>query len=90
MAEDTIAEIRLNDLTRVVKGLSSGKALFQIECCIWCMSETEKENGSNLRAIEDDDSGYYRVTWDVSPLLTMIRLLTACMTMRGLSMEQKQ
>lgn len=60
MADNAAIDLtQLNDL-----GLSSGKASFQAECCVWCMNEHEHPNGKILEAIEEDSNSSHPVIWD--------------------------
>jgi hypothetical protein len=51
--------IQLNDI-----GISPGKALFQVECCAWCMDEQKHANGKILEAKEGDSNTSHPVIWD--------------------------
>ncbi len=68
MSVSITAEINLNNLADIVQGMSPGKALFQIECCVWCMLETNKKNGETLRAEENSERELYSVVWDETAL----------------------
>lgn len=68
MSENPVAQIVLDKLPSIVQGLSDGKARFQIECCIWCMIQTNHDADSVLRAFEGDKVDFYAVSWDESLL----------------------
>ncbi|MCL4266627.1 MAG: hypothetical protein KJ069_25760 [Anaerolineae bacterium] len=68
MSVSITAEINLNNLADIVQGMSPGKALFQIECCVWCMLETNKRNGEILRVLDNSLREFYSVVWDETAL----------------------
>lgn len=64
MTANIVAEINLHDLPNIAPDLAHGKAMFQIECCVWCMTQVKKTNGSLLKVLEDSIRENYRVVWD--------------------------
>lgn len=55
--------IQIDQTKKHVQGLATGKATFQFECCVWCMTENKHDSGAILKVIEDDLTDYYEVVW---------------------------
>ena len=55
--------VEIDKLRHYLRGLSEGKAGFQLECCVWCMTESGHKNGDLLRVLEGDQEEYYNVIW---------------------------
>lgn len=64
MAVAITSQIRVDKNHQFVRGLSQHKAGFQLECCVWCMTEQRHDNGTALKVIEGASTDYYAVVWD--------------------------